>query len=595
MKSGNRRNCLYFVLGAAALLSGSYLGGTAGQQPVYIYLYARATDHVNLEITEDRLRHILPAVEQYRKAHPEAHVSATVLFSGAVSQAIEQRNAQTHILDFVKDYIQRGTIEAGYDGTDEPSYDHRPTLKFTSDQSPADRWKMRQTVADQFLAGARDPLTGLPVSGDGGLKKMQEVFGPAAYIKGLEEAVETYRPPVKIRPPVNERGAPVPGASFAPVYGVFRESGGDTETLQMLRKYNTSAIMFGVPAANPGQLPGFGASSLHFGKIMGAAPDTAPEVYWQDYTLRISEAAPPVHAVKALEGVEALKGVLDKADRATAHVVEVELAGPDNYLQTAFAKTAPNAAMKYAYDHPQSPKLPADAKSPDREIAAGWAKEDALLKWLADDFFRKNPGSRFTSNADLKKMAGESTGFTISTSGLRAELSDALKNLGNDTHPFSYVRVDGHYLSLAELFQAMTDELAEYHRSGKLPDSVKVIKVYGPFRLVTGHGPNTGELTAGDIERTCAEIAGPLHGEMGDEVPKNSIPPLLKINDIQLNPAQLIRLMGLAMANPAPETKLPIRMLYMLSEAGVALPKTRPLFDIGFVWTVKPAPLAVSN
>ncbi len=595
MKPGNRWNCLYYVIPAAALLSGTYLAGSAGQQPVYIYLYAKATDHVNLEMTEDRLRHILPAVEEYRKTHPEAHVSATVLFSGAVSQALEQRNAQTHILDFVKDYIHRGTIEAGYDGSDEPTYDHRPLLRFSTAQSPKDRWKMRQAVADKFLAEARDPLTGLPASGAGGLKKMQEVFGPAAYIKGIEQAVETYRPPQKVKPPPTAIGAPIPGATFAPVFGVFRESGGDTETLQMLRKYNTSAIMFGIPAANPGQLPGFGESSIHFSKIMGAAPDTAPEVYWQDYALRISEAAPPVHGVKALEGVEALKGVLDKANRSTINMVEVELGGVENYLQAGFAKTAPNAAMKYAYDHPQSPKLPADAMRPDTEVAAGWAKEDALLKWLADDFFRNNPGSRFMSNADLSKMAGASTGFTISTASLRAEISDALKNLGNDTHPFSYLRVDGHYLSLAELFQAMTDELAEFHRTGKLPDSVKLVKVYGPFRLVTGHGVNAGELTAGDIERTCAEIAGPLHEETGDEVPRNSIPPLLKINDIQLNPAQMIRLMGLALANPAPETKFPVRMLYMLSEAGTTLPKTRPLWDIGFVWTVKPAPLSVAN
>ena len=87
------------------------------------------TDQVNIAMSEDRLRHILPLVERYRQMHPEGRLSATVLFTGAVSEALEQRNAQTHILDYVKDYIRRGVIEAGYDGADEPTYQQRPTLE----------------------------------------------------------------------------------------------------------------------------------------------------------------------------------------------------------------------------------------------------------------------------------------------------------------------------------------------------------------------------------------------------------------------------------------------------------------------------------
>jgi hypothetical protein len=53
--------------------------------------------------------------------------------------------------------------------------------------------------------------------------------------------------------------------------------------------------------------------------------------------------------------------------------------------------------------------------------------------------------------------------------------------------------------------------------------------------------------------------------------------------------------MALALANPAPDTKLPVRMLYMLAEAGGILPKSRMLFDVGFVWTIKPAQLAMNQ
>jgi hypothetical protein len=278
-------------------------------------------------------------------------------------------------------------------------------------------------------------------------------------------------------------------------------------------------------------------------------------------------------------------------------VVEVELGGLETYLQPAFAKTAPNAPLKYAYDHPQAPGLTADVVRPAAEVSAGWSKEDAVLKWLTDDYFPNNAGSRFVSNTDLEKMAGSSTGFTVSTDSLRAELRTALKEVGNNTYLFDFLRVDGHYLSMAELFQVLTDELAEYHRSGRLPQTVTTAKVYGPFRLVTGHGPNAGEVTAGDLEALCETVDGPLHRdrENSSGVPDNSVVPLLKIHDLDLNPAQMIRLMALALENPAPENRLPVHMAYMMGELGTTVPRTRPQFDTGFIWTLKPAQLATGN
>lgn len=583
------------ALAGAALFSSRHVAAATTQQPVYVYLMARITDHVNLDMSEDRLRHVISEVERYRQAYPQTHTTATVLFSGAVSKALQDRNPQTHILDFVKDSIHRGVIEAAYDGTDEPTYDVRPMLNIQTGMSPDDRWKMRQTVARQFLSENRDPLKGGPANGSGGLKAMQEVFGPAAYLMGMELAAEQYRPPVKVTS--GPLGAPPPGGTHA-AYGVFREWGGDTETLQMLRPYNSAALMFGVPAANPAQLPGYREAVSHFGKLMSPAPDTSPELYWQDYVLRVSESAPPVHPVKAIDGLEALQGVLNNANRSTVQVVEVELGAAQNYLQADFGKTAANAPVKYAYEHPQSPYLPANALRSTAEVNAGWDKENASLKWLAEQYFPNNLGSHFVSNADLAKMAGASTGFRISTPALRTALDDAIAKIGIDTHLFNYLRVEDHYLSLAEVFQVLADELAEYHRTGKLPESVQAAKVYGPYRLVTGHGPNIGEISAGDLETACAQFAPALHDDIvepSNGIQRNSIRPLLKIDGMDLNPAQMIRLMALALNNPAPETKLPVRMSYMVAEAGAVVPKTRPLFDIGFVWTLKPAPLAIGN
>jgi hypothetical protein len=575
------------------VLSVGYLAGNGATKPVYVYLYLRVTDHVNIAMTEDRLRHVLPLVERYRQMRPESHLSVTVLFSGASSQALQERNAQTHILDFVKDYIHRGVIEAGYDGTDEPTYDHRPTLEWTGQESAQERWKIRQSVAEHFLSEARD-LSGA-AAGAGGLKAMQAVFGPAACVQGVELALKTTRPPQRV---VTKAGLP-PSTPSLPVTGIFRENGGDTETLFALRPYNTMAVMSGVPAANPAQYPGFGLASTRFGELMAPIPDAAPEIFWQDYTLRMSEANGPIHPVKAQDGVEAAKGVLDKAPRQTIQVVRVEIGGAEKYLKPDFAKTAPNAPLKYAYDHPADPRLPGDDLRPPADVEAAWVKEDQVMQWLGEVYLPANRGSRFLSNSDLLKMAGRPTGFDIETADLSSALKEALAKWSpTDTYTFSYLRVNDRYLSLAELFQVLADELAGLHTNGKLPQTVKAEKVYGPIRLVTGHGPNIGEVTVGELARVCAEeIAGPLHDDSSTSVPNNAIPPMLKINGIDLNPAQVLRLMAQAVLNPAPESSMRVRMTYMLGEAGGIFPKARVLADSGFVWTIKPAPLntAVSN
>ena len=214
------------------------------------------------------------------------------------------------------------------------------------------------------------------------------------------------------------------------------------------------------------------------------------------------------------------------------------------------------------------------------------------MQWLADVYLPANRGSRFVANSDLLKMAGPPTGFDIETTTLSSALKEALAKWGPlDTYTFSYLRVNDRYLSLAELFQVLVDELAGLHSNGKLPATVKAVKVYGPIRLVTGHGPNIGEVTVGELAGVCAELAGPLHDDSSTSVPNNTIPPLMKVKGMDLNPAQVLRLMAQAVVNPAPETSLRVRMTYMLAEAGGVFPKSRVLSDSGFVWTIKPAPL----
>jgi hypothetical protein len=583
---------------AVLLAAPALVASDAGKEPIYIYLYARVTDHVNLDVTEDRLHRLLPMLEKYRKTHPEAHFSATVLFSGAASQALSERNSQTHIVDFVRDYIRRGIVEAGYDGTDEPTYQHRPVLDFSNAPTPEDRWLVREATAQKLLAEARDPLTGAPEPGrTGGLKEMREVFGDAVCITGmtmLMNVVNTGPHTRAITP-----GEEIPDPHFnrpltkrnPPATGLTPEVGGDSELIRLLRRDNTKAIMSGIPDSNPGLVPGFSLGKAAFGKFMSPSSETAPELFWQDDVLRSSETSGAVRLVHAYDGADAMKTAIGKADRSRIHVIHVELAGVQDYLQPAFIKGSEFPPLKYAYNHPDDPRLQQDALLPAAGVDAAYAREDALLQWLVEDFFPTDPGSRMVSSTDLMQMAVPSTGFSISVAGLRAALADFLKATGNNTVLPPVFRADGHYLSLANMFQLLTDALADFSRTGKLPESVKVVQVYGPVRLLLGHGPNAGEVSVASIARVCAQIDAGLHDGSPGKFPKNAIPVSLTVEGVAMNPAQFLRLMALALAASSPDAKLPVRMLYPFTGVVISYPKTRVFTDAGFGWTLKPAPL----
>jgi len=288
-----------------------------------------------------------------------------------------------------------------------------------------------------------------------------------------------------------------------------------------------------------------------------------------------------------------MKAAIDKADRSRMHVVHVELASELDYLQPAFIKGSEFPPLQYCYNHPESPRLPSDALLPAAEVDAAYAKEEAALKWLVTDFFPADPGSRMVSSAELMHMAVPPTGFSISVAGLRTALADYLKTAGHNTILPPIFQADGHYLSLANIFQVLTDALADFSRTGKFPESVKVVQEYGPVRLLLGHGPNVGEVSVASVARVCAQIDAGLHDDSPGKLPRNVIPVSLNVEGISMNPAQFLRLMALALVAPSPDAdvKLQVRMLYPYTGVLISYPKTRVFTDAGFGWTLKPAQL----
>jgi hypothetical protein len=552
---------------------------------VYFYLYSRITDQVNLDITEARLRRLLPMIDKLRRDHPEAQVTATILFSGASSEALEKRNATTGIKDFVLGYKKRGVIEIGYDGTDEPTYVRRPLLHQIEALPDQQRWLERASEDEKLLSEGRDPLTGDPRPGTvGGLKEMQAVFGEAAYIAGVSVGQDH---------PDGAAHPTMPGAGAVPT--VTPEIG-NWEVVPLLQRYNSRAILSGIPASNPAHLPGFGGSVMAIGKIVSPEPETSPELFWEDDGLRLSESGGRgARIIHGYDGQASVQDFTGKLDRSEVRIIHMELGSEADYLKPDFAKALPSPSLNYAYSHPDSPTVPAEDRLNAEEVDAAYAKEEGTLSWVLTGFFAANPGSRIVSNSDLKHMAGTSTGFSISVDQLRAAMKDATEKWGVDTYPPSYFKVGNRYLSLAEAFQVMTDALAELSRTGKFPQSVNVDRVYGPIGMVTGHGPNTGEVTIASLAKVCAAIDKTLHDGTGYPMPKNTLPSILTVDGVAMNAAQFLRLMAQAMADPAPDTKLRVRMTYMLAATSQFFPKTRGLGDAGATWTIKPAPLKAAG
>jgi len=558
-------------------------GQAPAAQPVYFYLYSKITDHVNMDVTEARLRRLLPMIEQYRKENPQAHVSATIFFTGAVSQALADQNKKTHITDFVLKYKKMGVIEIGYDGTDEPTYDHRPMIDESLEQKPyQERWLERASEDEKLLIEARDPLTGEPRPGAvGGLKAMQEVFGPAACISGASVGEKMNRPLLNLEHP--DRTIP---------YTTMAEMG-DWELVPVLRRYNTEAILFGLSAANRDYLPGYGGSVAEIGRIVSPEPDTAPELFWADNVLRFSEAGGGGSRLVLLNGgLDAIKNATAKLDRSRIHIFHVELDNENDYLTSDFTKGKMfTPALAYAYAHPDKPQVPADARLSPADVDATHAKEDAALKWLITEYVPTSTGNRFVSNSGLRRMTPASFGFTVSTDDLRAALKKTLAHLQASVYLPPYFQVGSRYLSVAETFQVTTDELAEMSRTGKLPESVRVDRIYGPLGMPIGHGPNIGDVNASSIIKICADLDAGLHDDTGYPMPKNTIPPMFTVDGIRMNAAQFLRLMAQAIVDPSPEGTLHVRMVYMTTGTAMVFPKARNMEDVGATWTFKPAPL----
>jgi hypothetical protein len=451
--------------------------------------------------------------------------------------------------------MSEGWIEVGYDGDDEPVPNLRPLPNFRGARSPDARWRSRLLAAEWFLTEYKAPVGGEPDSDrSGGLKLLNEVFGRLSFAGNLSEDV--WAGPEVIHS--LRQVAPVPV-----VAGLLEPGNYASRTLH----------------GYPGAVAVLSAA---------LAPDEhcAPEMYWQDGVLRLSETSgSTVRTIRALAGPEALRKTLDGLDRTRPHIVRVQMG--HHGIQVKPPGDGPRSPVRYGYDNPKMPRLPAEQLRPSEEVERQFRTERETLDVLAG-FVASNPGSGFQSIAALAEAAnGADPSRTVDLDTLRSaarNLLDRWSVTGN--HPPTYTQSGGRYFSLSEMYQLLAAAL------GKRGKSVARTPVYGPLEFSPEQGPSSGTVQRAALEEFCRRVSGGLDDPAWREVPGNAIPGWAEIGGLRLNAAQTLRMMAQALTSDA--ASFGVDTCQMTSEAGMLLPTTRLNSEMGTSWSLKPAPLRLT-
>ena len=555
---------------AALLLLASFPGLFAAEpapapQPVLIVLYSRFYDHSHQHTTDERLQRLLPMLDRLRKQYPQSGISALFQFSGTVSQLMDEENAGLHLVDQLKDYSRRNLVDIGYTGEEEPSYLYRPKPNLLLAETPEARWEAKAEAAERFLTDFKNPVTGLPVPGlSGGLKRTQEVFGNVAFLTGVTTTV-----------------------------------GGDSPSTHEVRRMIPTAVMGGIPPADPKlAITGFEVSADNFSKFMSPDPEDSPEVFWEDNLLRVSDTSLTDNKPHSTdEGPDALKKVFEKLDRSHVRVVKLEVAAYKRYLTRRADGSVVADPLEWMYYHPDDPVIPSQlhAMASQTAIEAGYKQDEATLKWLLEEYLPANPGSRFISVRELAQLPvpGDSEIGAEQLKALAADLNQQF--VKRPMEPPDFGRAGASFFTLAESFDLLAQALAGVDKTGSLPKSVALTPVYGPLTLPNDMGPRTGYVPVSAVIKAAAQIAPNLADREWKLVPANAVPAMIQVGSLRLNAAQFLHLMAQAYLDPSPDKSLAVNAVTLTARSSFMFPKNTAITDQGNSWSFKPAPLRIGS
>jgi hypothetical protein len=552
------RRMMPFCLWLFTILPAAQGLDAAGAQPAYVQLVLRLDDHLNFEMTMDRLERTLSQVEALRARYPGLEPVCLVELNGVGSAWLDGLRQGSPVVGKLFRMIEEGAVEIGYHGYNEPVELKWPQFDFRRAKSPAQRWDVRTRALELFLSEYKAPVSGEPdPDRAGGLKRTLEVFPRVVMVSGVE-----------------------------------RELGGDPELAALLRRWRVSAALAGVPEIThfiARNLNGFRTAMGGFATLMSPEPDHAPQLYWQDGFLHLSDAAAIDQGLlQSSDGIETIRKRLASLPRAHPQVLRLVLSPPVFHLKPEVGREVLDNPARWAMANPKAAAVASELYLSRADVDAHYARQRQTLDFLCDEWMGANPPSRFVSVAALLRAAGDGYGDPLSKQAVREAATDLLQRWGSNNHVPSYAKAAGRYLSLSDLVDLFSAALTV--SSPHYP----LRRAAGLDELPVDQGPAGGAVSRQDVLSAAKAISDRLNLPL-DQQPSGErlLPGFVPVGGRSLNAAQFLYLMAELIAEP--RDSLNIRTCQALHAPGMILPTSRPEPDRGTVWTLKPASLRLGS
>ena len=533
--------CLFAGCGSGTRGDVPDLDASTGQEPdsavaaapVYVYLFDHTEDHINvgdgaeLGLCEERWYRLIELLETLRSEYPNAALDggpwANLQFHGSEAESIRDRNEQTAaaagangtgLADRLRGAIADSLIDIGYHGAHEPTY---TSNVFTDIDISTLSWSERQDLAEQFLTCWRHPLLGVDgpdtcrADDAGGILEVLRVLlgGDAqgmTVVTGLRGT------------------ANLPSGSF------------------LLDEYAPGALGFGFSD----HAGGGGGSAVQLSQefydsvepLLKELVDGVDNVYGLHHvagvvsTSMLGDRTRGFGRFDPQQGLEELRRRIAQLPTGTPQLAKFHL-----FTKGLYAKGC--GPTNYAYENPDSPKLPPECLHDADTQEQYWTDLEAQLRYLIEEVFVERPGSAFVTPTTIAAHAVPGFGFDVSGSELRAA-ADQL--LASDTLPL-YVVADQTPLALGELFQLFAEALAGYETAGTLPDSVLVARLRGAVRFRPDEG-SARQLTGAQVVATAGALAARYALDPSNPQALFSPPAFVRVNGDQVATSGALRAMA---------------------------------------------------
>jgi len=502
--------CAGLTVGASFLLAAQE---TEKPLPVYVYLFAHYEDHINLDLSEWRIKEVMRILSDAHRAHPD-RVAAVGEFYGADSKIFQQRNRESGIMDLICRCVGEGWYDVGYHGAHEPIY---VTTRRATRNLMGKSWKEIYAASRSFYTAHRDLKTGeQDASRKGGVALMQDVFGPASVISG---------------------------------------AAGPTDPPGMLALCDLTGcrVLFGFTDHGPAMFnKDYIPAVLEIRKLVSPTPETSPDVFWFMGCL-ITSSHPVTRDVGVISSVlppDQMTAKLQRLDRTRVAVPHMMYgakfiyarASPTEYAYGGDRNLAPFRATRESRG--DDFRLPAELLFPETERKQKMVNFGQNLDWLLTKYFPANAGSRCVGNRLLLDLTVPYAGGSISA----AELDHTIAGLLRDwtERPPNFTFTGTRYLTLAQTFKLLAAALKSHAEHGSWPVTLQTDMTYGPIgtwpEVVQGAEANAD---ASAVITAASQIVFGPERQRGDaEPPANCVPLNVTAGGQTMHAAQFLRLMA---------------------------------------------------